>query len=165
MKVFLLFLCPSAGNDVHMDIQWILKIFDELSPQELYTIMQLRNEIFVVEQNCVYQDADDKDQLSYHFMGWHNEKLIAYTRILPAGVAFNMVSIGRVVTSPRIRRSGIGKVLMIKSIEQVQKIFGKVTIMIGAQLYLNEFYSSLGFKQCSDVYLEDGIEHIEMILA
>ena len=148
-----------------MKIQWILKKFDTLTPRELYAIMQLRNEVFVVEQQCVYQDADDKDQSSYHFMGWHNEKLIAYTRILPAGIAYEMASIGRVVSSPGIRRSGIGKELMIKSIEQVEKLFGKVAIKIGAQLYLNEFYSSLGFKQNSGIYLEDGIEHIEMILA
>ena len=146
-----------------MDTKWILKKFEELTPHELYAILHLRNEVFVVEQNCVYQDADNKDQSSFHFMAWQEEKLLAYTRILPAGIAFDMVSIGRVVTSPGVRRTGMGKELMIRSIEEVQKLYGKVPIWIGAQLYLKEFYSSLGFQQSSSVYLEDGIEHIEMI--
>lgn len=148
-----------------MDTKWILKKFEELTPHELYAILHLRNEVFVVEQNCVYQDADNKDQSSFHFMAWQEEKLLAYTRILPAGIAFDMVSIGRVVTSPGVRRTGMGKELMIRSIEEVQKLYGKVPIWIGAQLYLKEFYNSLGFQQSSDVYLEDGIEHIEMILS
>ena len=147
-----------------MELQWILKKFDDLTPGELYTIMKLRNEIFVVEQNCVYQDADNKDQPSFHFMAWRNESLVAYSRILPAGVAFDMVSIGRVITSSDIRGTGIGKLLMTRSIEEVNKLFGKVPIHIGAQLYLKRFYESIGFQKCSDLYLEDGIEHIEMIL-
>ena len=146
-----------------MDTKWILKKFEELTPHELYAILHLRNEVFVVEQNCVYQDADNKDQSSFHFMTWQEEKLLAYTRILPAGIAFDMVSIGRVVTSPGVRRTGMGKELMIRSIEEVQKLYGKVPIWIGAQLYLKEFYNSLGFQQSSSKYLEDGIEHIEMI--
>ena len=147
-----------------MELQWILKKFDDLTPGELYAIMQLRNEIFVVEQNCVYQDADNKDQPSFHFMVWRNVSLVAYTRIVPAGVAFDMVSIGRVITSADIRGTGIGKLLMTRSIEEANKLFGKVSIRIGAQLYLKKFYESIGFKKCSDLYLEDGIEHIEMIL-
>ncbi len=126
--------------------------------------MQLRNEVFVVKQNCVYQDADNKDQQSYHFMRFENKKLIAYTRIVPPGISYKEVSIGRVVTSPSIRRTGIGKELMQRSIDEVYTLFGKVPIHIGAQLYLKKFYSSLGFKQSSDTYLEDSIEHIEMIL-
>ena len=148
-----------------MDTKWILKKFEELTPQELYAIVQLRNEVFVVEQNCVYQDADNKDQPSFHFMAWQKEKLVAYTRILPAGIAYDMVSIGRVVTSPGVRRMGMGKELMKRSIEEVQKLYGKVPIWIGAQLYLKDFYNSFGFQQSSSIYLEDGIEHIEMILS
>ena len=147
-----------------MELQWYLKKFDDLAPGELYAILQLRNKVFVVEQNCVYQDADNKDQPSFHFMGWRNKNLVAYTRIIPPGIAYDIVSIGRVVTSPDARRSGIGKLLMEKSIEEVIKLFGTVPIQIGAQLYLKKFYSSLGFQQCSELYLEDGIEHIEMIL-
>lgn len=145
-------------------INWICKKFDELSSVELYAIMQLRNEVFVVEQNCVYQDADNKDQPSWHLMGWINNKLIAYTRILPPGVAYAIEpSIGRVVTSPSVRGSGIGRELMKKSIEQLCKLFGNTTIKIGAQIYLLKFYTSLGFQQSSDIYLEDNIEHVEMV--
>ena len=144
-------------------MNWIIKKFDDLTPHELYTIMQLRNEVFVVEQNCVYQDADNKDQQCWHLMGWQGDLLAAYTRIVPTGVIYDLPSIGRVVTSPSIRKTGIGKPLMEKSIETVEKLFGKTSIQIGAQLYLKKFYKSLGFQQSSEMYLEDGIEHIEMI--
>jgi ElaA protein len=144
--------------------KWILKKFDDLTPYDLYSILQLRNEVFVVEQNCVYQDADDKDQSSYHLTGWINDRLVAYTRLLPKGVAYeDYVSIGRVVTSPSARGSGIGKELIQRSIEQANTLFGDIPIKIGAQIYLKKFYSELGFQQTGDVYFEDGIEHIEMI--
>jgi ElaA protein len=146
-------------------MNWILRKFEDLLPHELYAIMQLRNEVFVVEQNCVYQDADNKDQHSCHFMCLSDDgKLVAYTRLLPPGLAFTEASIGRVVTSPSARGSGIGRILMEKSIEQVLKLFGNNPIKIGAQLYLLKFYLSLGFQQTSDIYLEDNIEHVEMIL-
>ena len=145
-------------------INWVIKKFEELSPHELYAIMQLRNEVFVVEQNCVYQDADNKDQESLHFMGWLNNKLIAYCRILPKGIAYpDYVSIGRVVTAPSARRNGAGKELMQHSVAQINKLYGITPIKIGAQVYLQEFYSSLGFLPTSEIYFEDGIEHIEMI--
>jgi ElaA protein len=146
-----------------MAIEWSLKKFDDLTPQELYKVIQLRNEVFVVEQNCPYQDADNKDLSSYHFMGWNNEKLLAYTRILPPGLSYAEASIGRVVSSPSARGTGIGRELMIRSIEQTKKLFGEGPIKIGAQLYLKKFYTSLGFQQTSDIYLEDNIEHIEMV--
>lgn len=146
-----------------MSIQWILKKFEELSPSQLYAILQLRNEVFVVEQSCVFQDADDKDQDSYHLMGFYNNKLVAYTRLLPKGLAYEQASIGRVVTSPAVRRGGAGKELMQKSIEAAYTLFGKQPLKIGAQLYLKKFYESFGFQQISDVYLEDGIEHIYML--
>ena len=145
------------------NLQWNLKKFDDLAPAELYAIMQLRNEVFVVEQDCVYQDADNKDQLSYHNMGWLNNKLVAYTRILPPGLAYTEPSIGRVVTSPAARGCGIGRMLMEKSIEQLTILYGNTPIKIGAQLYLLKFYSSLGFLQTSDIYLEDNIKHVEML--
>jgi ElaA protein len=146
-----------------MQIQWLLKKFEDLSPYELYAILQLRNEVFVVEQNCIFQDADDKDQASYHLMGFVNNKLIAYTRIVPPGEIYEQASIGRVVTSLSIRKSGAGKELMQQSIDAVYKLFGVQPIKIGAQLYLKRFYKSFGFEQVSDVYLEDGIEHIYMM--
>lgn len=146
-----------------MNITWSCKAFNSLTPAELYSILQLRNEVFVVEQNCVYQDCDDKDLQSHHFMGWQQEKLVAYTRLLPAAVAYKEISIGRVVTSPSVRGTKTGKALMEKSIEKIQELFGRSPIHIGAQLYLKSFYESLGFIPCSDVYLEDGIKHIKMI--
>jgi ElaA protein len=146
-----------------MQIQWLLKKFEELTPHELYAILQLRNEVFVVEQNCVFQEADDKDQNSYHLMGFNNNKLIAYTRLVPPGEIYDYPSIGRVVTSSSVRRSGAGKELMQQSIDAVYNLFGVQPIKIGAQLYLKKFYGSFGFEQASEVYLEDGIEHIYMI--
>ena len=148
-----------------MKLEWVLKKFDELTPAELYAIMQLRNEVFVVEQNCVYQDADNKDKKSYHFMGWNEEVLVAYTRILPPGVAFKEASIGRVVNSPKYRRTGTGRQLMVLSISNTFSLFSCTEIKIGAQLYLKQFYVLLGFVQCSEMYLEDNIPHIEMLLA
>ena len=144
-------------------MKWLLKKFENLAPHELYAILQLRNEVFVVEQNCVYQDADNKDKFSFHLMGWEEDKLIAYTRLIPAGIAYTEPSIGRVVTSPSARGTGAGRELMQCSIDNIYKLFGKHPIRIGAQLYLKKFYSSLGFEPTGDIYLEDGIEHIEMV--
>ena len=146
-----------------MEIRWALKKFSDLSPDELYSIMRLRIEVFIIEQNCLFQDADNKDQLSWHFMGWQNDLLCAYTRIVPPGAAYNIPSIGRVVTSPKARGGGLGKLLMEKSIEETVGLFGNTDIKVGAQVYLRKFYTSLGFNQSSDEYLEDGIPHMEMI--
>lgn len=148
-----------------MTVSWTIKTFETLTPRELYAILQLRNEVFVVEQNCVFQDADDKDQQANHLMCWKEDKLVAYTRLLPTDVAYEQyISIGRVVNSQSVRGSGIGKELMQQSIKACYQLFGKQDIKIGAQLYLKKFYESLGFVQTSDIYLEDNIEHIEMIL-
>jgi ElaA protein len=147
-----------------MQTNWICKSFNELSPHELYAILQIRNEVFVLEQNCPYQDADNKDQEAFHFTGWRDNKLIAYTRLLPPGLTFENASIGRVVTSPGARGMGIGRELMLQSIAKLYSLFDIVPIEIGAQLYLKKFYESLGFIQTSEMYLEDNIEHIEMIL-
>lgn len=146
-----------------MAVNWILKSFNELSVSELYAIMQLRNEVFVVEQDCVYQDADDKDLSSWHFMGWQGENLAAYTRILPPGLAYPEPSIGRVVTSPAARRGGLGRELMERSVTALIQLFGEQPIRIGAQVYLTQFYTSLGFQPQGDTYDEDGIEHIQMV--
>jgi ElaA protein len=146
-----------------MQVQWLLKKFEDLTPYQLYAILQLRNAVFVVEQNCVFQDADDKDQNSYHLMGFTNNRLVAYTRLVPPGEIYQDPSIGRVVTSPLIRKSGAGRELMTRSINEVYKLFGIRAIKIGAQLYLKSFYNSLGFQQVGEVYLEDGIEHIYMV--
>jgi ElaA protein len=147
-----------------MKLNWNVKKFDALTPHELYNIMWLRNEVFVVEQNCVYQDADYKDQKGWHLMGVDEEgKLMAYVRLLPPGASYKEPSIGRVVTNPAARGTGAGRELMNVAITQCEELFGKLDIKIGAQYYLLKFYTSLGFEQTSDIYLEDEIEHIEMI--
>ena len=145
-----------------MQISWQYSSFNELTPAELYAVMQLRNQVFVVEQNCVYQDADNKDQESFHLMGWRNDSLVAYCRILPPGIAFAAASIGRVVSSPDARKKGHGRALMEQAIDKTLAEFDCKIVMIGAQLYLQKFYESLGFVQVSEPYLEDNIPHIEM---
>lgn len=144
-------------------MDFVCKHFNELSPKELYEITWLRNQVFVVEQNCVYQDADRKDHKAHHLMGWAEDDLAAYARLIPPRLSYEEMSIGRVVTHPKHRRNGLGKELMTTSIEKIFELFGFAPIKIGAQLYLLKFYNSFGFVQCSDVYLEDGIEHILMM--
>ncbi|QEC66007.1 GNAT family N-acetyltransferase [Panacibacter ginsenosidivorans] len=144
-------------------IYWKCKPFRDLTVFELYAILRLRSEIFVVEQNCVFLDMDNKDQHCYHLCGWDGDVPAAYVRLVPPGISYTEPSIGRVVTNAGYRKSGTGRVLMQKAIEHCGLLFGKTRIKIGAQLYLKKFYESLGFVQCSDIYLEDDIEHIEMI--
>jgi ElaA protein len=148
-----------------MNITWYHKHFNKLNTTELYQILQLRNEVFIVEQNCPFQDLDDKDFTCHHLMGFDTDtqKVVAYTRIVPAGVSYIEASIGRVVTSSIARKGGFGRQLMQKSIELLEELYGGVSIKIGAQLYLKKFYESFGFQQVDDIYLEDGIEHILMI--
>lgn len=144
-------------------ITWHCKHFSELTNEEIYKILQLRAEVFIVEQNCVYQDCDGKDFVSYHLCAWSDGKLIAYTRLLPMGVSYSgFASIGRVITAFTVRGQNIGKVLMKKSIEEVYRLFGDVPIKISAQIYLKQFYGSFSFIPKGDIYLEDGIDHIAM---
>ena len=142
---------------------WICSSFDELSVHQLYDSLRLRSEVFVVEQNCVFLDADNNDQKCHHLLGYRDSKLVACTRLVPPDLIYEQASIGRVVTSSSVRSTGIGKELMEKSIKEVYRLFGQQPIKIGAQLYLKRFYGSFGFEQISDVYLEDGIEHIYML--
>ena len=148
-----------------MQLKWKLNYFKELSTDELYTILQLRNEVFVVEQNCIYQDADSKDSISFHLSGWDGVNLVAYCRILPPGVSYTEASIGRVVSSPQYRNKGYGKQLMNEAIIHTLAQFECNTIKISAQLYLQKFYEQLGFIKLSDSYLEDNIPHIEMLFS
>jgi ElaA protein len=145
-----------------MKIKWQLLFFDALSPAELYAVMRLRSEVFVVEQNCVYLDADDKDPQCWHLMGWQGEKLVAYCRLLPPGLSYPSASIGRVITAPEFRRTGAGRELMRRALAEVERLYHTRDITIGAQLYLKRFYESLGFRQSGDEYLEDNIPHIPM---
>ena len=143
-------------------VNWTIKKFDELTLEELYAMLQLRNEVFIVEQNCVYIDIDGKDQPAWHLMAIENDKIVAYTRILPPGLSYSDPAIGRVVTSSSKRRSGLGRELMKRSIEACEKLFGKISISLSAQVYLQSFYESLGFIVAGEEYLEDGIPHIKM---
>lgn len=144
-------------------IRWSLKQFAELSPFELYDILRLRSEVFVVEQQCIFLDMDDKDQQAHHLQGRLDDELIVSVRILPPGLAYDEPSIGRVVGSPRHRGLGAGKLLMEEAIKATQTLYGQQPIKIGAQQYLKKFYEDLGFIQCSETYLEDDIPHIKMI--
>ncbi|MDE3234850.1 MAG: GNAT family N-acetyltransferase [Bacteroidota bacterium] len=144
-------------------IHWQCKYFDTLTPHELYALLRLRSEVFVVEQHCVFLDMDNNDQFSFHLMGWKENELVASTRLIAPGKVYDHMSIGRVVTSPAYRGMGAGKDLMKVSIEKCYELFGKGPIKIGAQLYLKKFYESFGFEQSGEVYDEDGIDHIKMI--
>lgn len=143
---------------------WSLLPFHSLTALQMYRIMQVRSEVFVVEQNCVYPDADNKDLRAFHLMCWDGEILAAYTRLLPPGVSYKEMSIGRVLTHSHYRKEGLGRKLMEQSISQCRELFGEGDIVIGAQLYLKRFYESFGFEQEGDIYLEDNIEHITMRL-
>ena len=147
-----------------MNLNFQCKHFNELSVVEFHDIVAVRLKTFVVEQNCIYQDLDGKDKKSTHLMAWHNDNLVAYTRLVPPGVSFEEVSIGRVITSPFYRGLGIGITLLEKSIEQILATYQTNKIRIGAQLYLKKFYEGFGFVAEGDEFLEDGIPHIEMVL-
>ena len=146
-----------------MIIEWKYKDFGQLTPYELYDLLRLRSEVFVVEQDCVFLDLDNIDLECFHLLGYYQNKLIAYARIVPGGRVYQEASIGRVVTSPSVRKTGAGKQLMQQSIDKLYDTFGNVTIKIGAQFYLKNFYQSFGFTQISEIYLEDGIQHIYMM--
>ena len=152
-------------------IQFTCKPFADLTVFELYDIMALRQEIFVIEQNCPYLDADGKDLKGWHLMGRQISDentegvLVVYTRLLPKGVSYDdYASIGRVVSSASVRGSGAGKILMQKSIEMMEKLYPNQPVKIGAQTYLLKFYESLGFESTGEEYLEDDIPHTSMIL-
>ena len=140
-----------------------VKSFDELSVYELYGILQLRAEVFVVEQDCSYQDLDDKDQKALHVIGTKNNKIVAYARIFKPGDYFKEASIGRVVVKDSEREYGYGYDIMNASIEAVHNYLKEDVIFLSAQTYLKKFYNSLGFKQVGEGYLEDGIPHIGML--
>lgn len=148
-----------------MEFTIICKPFHELTPDELYAIVRLRIEVFIIEQNCIFQDLDNKDQHCYHLMYYSNGVLAAYARLVPRDLSYEgMLSIGRVITSPQFRGTGAGKVLMEHAVQLVQQYYGAGPIRIGAQLYAKAFYERVGFCQSSEVYDEDGIDHILMDL-
>ena len=140
-----------------------VKKFSELTTDELYSILQLRSEVFVVEQNCIYQDIDDKDNNAFHVLGIKEDKLIGYARLFDSGDYFDLPSIGRILIKENQRKYHYGYELVKESITYIEQNFSKTSILISAQTYLTKFYNSLGFIQQGEGYLEDGIPHIKMI--
>jgi ElaA protein len=147
-------------NDMNIKIS--LKPFQDLSPLELYQILRLRSEVFVVEQNCVFLDMDNKDQYCDHLM-IYTDQLAAVSRLVPPGISYPEMSVGRVASHPSARGTGIGKILMEESLRNLYAKYGNGPIRIGAQYYLKKFYEGFGFRQCSEIYDEDGIDHILML--
>lgn len=144
-------------------LEWNLKSFDELTNHELYDILKLRAEVFVVEQNCPYQDLDDKDKSAYHLFLKDDGDVVAVLRILPENVAYNETAIGRLIVKKSHRKRGIAKLIMENAIGFVIDELKKDKIRLSGQAYLTDFYIDLGFKKVSDMYLEDGIEHFEFL--
>ena len=145
-----------------MAIQWKIKPFEALSVNELYDLLKLRSEIFVVEQNCVYLDLDGKDKLALHLFAEFEGKVVAHARLFKPGISFDNASIGRVVVDANYRDRKWGHDLMREAIAAIATHYNENKITIGAQLYLKKFYESHGFVQTSEMYLEDDIPHIEM---
>ena len=144
-------------------MKWEIKKFKELSVDELYRMLEIRNDVFVVEQECIYQDCDRKDLEAYHLFCIENDKIIATLRILEKGISYDEISIGRVVVDKLYRRKKLGRKAMEMAIDFINNTYGNSPIRISAQVYIKEFYESLGFNAVSDIYLEDDIPHIEMI--
>lgn len=140
-----------------------IKPFDVFNPYELYALLRLRSEVFVVEQNCAFLDADNKDQVCLHLLIYQDEALAAYARLVPPGISYREMSIGRIVTSKKTRGTGLGKELMKRAIQACYDHFGEGPIRIGAQVYAIPFYQSVGFVTDGEVYDEDGIDHVEML--
>lgn len=151
-----------------MEIEWKLSTFEELSTEELYAILKLRQQVFVVEQQCVYQDCDGQDRNAHHLVGWHDRgeppEPIAYLRVLyPKKEERKLPSIGRVLTHPNFRGKGVGKEIMERCLLSIEELYPESAVCISAQQYLTHFYESFGFRVSSDGYEEDGIPHIAMI--
>lgn len=144
-------------------MKWNIKSYTELTKQELYGLLRLRAEVFVVEQDCPYQDVDNKDQFAQHLFAFDQEEIVVYLRIFKAGDYFQEISIGRVVVKPTYRSTGLGHQSMKKAITYIEKNNREKSIRISAQTYLKKFYESHGFKQIGEGYLEDGLPHIGML--
>jgi len=144
-------------------MEYKIRTFDELSNKELYSILRLRSEIFVVEQNCVYQDLDNKDLNAYHLMAVENGELIGYLRILNKGVSYKEASIGRVVVKKEYRRKKLGLEIINKGIDFIINKLQEKEVRISAQVYAKNLYKKAGFVEVSEEYLEDDIPHVEML--
>jgi ElaA protein len=148
-----------------MELQFTIKTFSELTTRELYDILQLRSEVFVVEQDCVYQDIDDKDEKALHLFAYKNKTLVAYARLFAPGDYFKDASIGRVVVKKTERKHGYGHDLMKAANKSVKAHFKTSKIHLSAQEYLEKFYNAHGYQRVGEGYLEDGIPHIGMVFS
>ncbi len=146
-----------------MQLRWEWKGFNELTAEEMYTVLCVRQEVFVLEQECLYLDADGKDRQSFHLMGFDGVELVAYARIVEPSVSYTEVSIGRILTSKKARGTGAGIELMNVALAKIEAIYGKVPVRISAQSYLLKFYGKFGFESTGKEYLEDDIPHTEML--
>ncbi len=144
-------------------ITWQCLSFNDMTTRQLYEAMVLRQEVFVVEQECAFLDADSIDYACMHLFGYVDKKLVAYSRLVPAGVVYEQCSIGRVVSAISERGKNIGRLLMKQSIDWIETNWGNQPIKIGAQQRLEAFYESFGFEVCSEPYMEDGILHVHMM--
>ena len=156
---------PGKGGGAQSDgvIRWRFAAFGELTAREVHDLLRLRAEVFVVEQACAFQDVDGADPASWHLLGSRGDELVAYSRLIPAGIKFAEASIGRVVTSPALRGTGFGREMMREALRRADTLWPGQPIRIGAQQRLERFYEDFGFVKASEPYDEDGIMHIEMV--
>lgn len=142
---------------------WTLRHFDELTPHELHDVLRLRQDVFVVEQDCVFGEIDGRDPLALHLLGHSDDRLVAYARVFAPGVVGEEASIGRVVTDRSVRGSGLGRPLMREALRVAATLSPAGDVRVAAQAHLEDFYGSLGFVRVGTTYLEDGIEHVDMV--
>jgi ElaA protein len=154
----------SRGSDTNRLIDWQFAPFAQLTATQVHDLYRLRVAVFIVEQDCVFQDVDGVDPKCWHLLGYGGDpvELLAYCRLLPAGVKFDEASIGRVITAPPVRRTGMGRVLMAEAMKRAAQLWPGEPLRIGAQAHLERFYNGFGFTKSSEPYDEDGILHIEM---
>jgi len=145
-----------------MKIKWVNKKWNKLTTEELYSILRLRSEVFVVEQDCVYQDIDNKDQKAIHLLGYLNNELLAYSRVFNEGDYFKETSFGRAIIKKEERGLGYGDELVKESLKTIKNEYGNKRVKISAQAHLKNFYSKHAFKTKGNEYLEDGIPHVSM---
>ncbi len=153
----------SRGSDTDSLIHWQFAPFAKLSPRQIHDLYRLRVEVFVVEQNCAFQDVDGIDPKCWHLLGYRDDELVAYCRFIPPGVKYEEPSIGRVITAASVRRKGEGRVLMAEAMRRAHKLWPGRPIRIGAQAHLERFYNEFGFTKASEPYDDDGVLHIEML--
>ncbi len=154
---------PPARLGPGAETKWLWRGFDDLTPRELYALLGLRTAVFVVEQNCPYQDMDGVDPVCRHLVGWQGEVAVACLRLVPPGAKCVEASLGRVVSAKAVRGTGVGRALFAEGVKEAERVYPGQPLRIGAQAYLERFYSGFGFVTVGEPYIEDGIPHLEML--